>query len=47
MRKDILNFLWGTSFGVCLVSLQKPSWIFPLIIGILILVSFIINLKQK
>lgn len=40
------NFLLGTSFGVCLASLDRPDFIFPTIIGSLVLVSFIINLNQ-
>lgn len=41
------NFLLGTSFGVCLACLDEPNYIYPLIIGILVLVSFIINLNEK
>lgn len=41
------NFLLGTSFGVCLACLDEPNYIFPLIIGGLTLLSFIINLKEN
>lgn len=40
------NFLFGTSFGVCLACLDEPNYIYPLISGGLVFVSFIINLNQ-
>lgn len=41
------NFLLGTSFGVCVACLDEPKHIYPLIIGFLVLLSFIINLKEN
>ncbi len=41
------NFLLGTSFGVCVACLDEPNYIYPLIIGSFVLVSFFINLKQN
>jgi hypothetical protein len=41
------NFLFGTSFGLCLACLDEPNYIYPLIIGGLAFVSFLINLKEK
>ena len=43
----VRDFLMGTSFGVCLVCLDEPNYIYPLIIGGLAFVSFIINLNEN
>ncbi len=41
------NFLFGTSFGVCVACLDEPNYGYPLVIGFLILVGFFINLKEN
>ena len=41
------NFSMGTSFGVCVACLDEPNYIYPLIIGGLILIGFFINLKEN
>jgi len=43
----VRNFLLGTSFGVCLACLDEPKYVFPLVIGGLTLLSFLINLKEN
>jgi hypothetical protein len=43
----VRNFLIGTSFGVCVACLDEPNYIYPLIIGGLTLIGFLINLKEN
>lgn len=43
----VRNFLIGTSFGVCVACLNEPNYIYPLIIGGLTLIGFLISLKEN
>ena len=46
-HEKLRNFLWGIGFGVCLTSLDSPSFEFPLGIMILIGGAFLINFNEK